>query len=67
APIQPGSPRKKAAVDKTAKIPKRKRSKAQQRAYRIAAERALNDAYVADVTNSPFSQRCRIESPRSQA
>ncbi|MET0899254.1 MAG: hypothetical protein ABWY45_15210, partial [Mycobacterium sp.] len=46
APIQPGSPRKKAAVDKTAKIPKRKRSKAQQRAYRIAAERALNDAHI---------------------
>jgi hypothetical protein len=53
APITPGSPRKPRGPDKTAKMPKRKRSKAQQRAYRIAAERALNEAYIAAHTTPP--------------
>jgi hypothetical protein len=44
-PVQRGSPRKEVAADKSAKMPKRKRTKAQDRAYRIAAERALNAAY----------------------
>jgi hypothetical protein len=48
APVQRGSPRKAAAADKSVKMPKRKRSKAQDRAYRIAAERALNAAYRAN-------------------
>jgi hypothetical protein len=47
APVQRGSPRKQAAADKMSKMPKRQRSKAQDRAYRIAAERALNAAYRA--------------------
>jgi hypothetical protein len=47
APVQRGSPRKKPAADKTAKMPKRKRTKAQDRAYRIQAERAQNAAYLA--------------------
>jgi len=48
APVQRGSPRKQTAADKTVKMPKRKRSKAQDRAYRIAAERALNHAYLTE-------------------
>ncbi|MET0899253.1 MAG: hypothetical protein ABWY45_15205, partial [Mycobacterium sp.] len=56
APITPGTPKPR-GPDKTAKMPKRKRSKAQQRAYRIAAERALNDAHVAERNKkSPFSK-----------
>jgi hypothetical protein len=47
APVTRGSPRKAMADDKTVKMPKRKRSKASDRAYRIAAERALNEAYLA--------------------
>jgi hypothetical protein len=47
APIPPGKPTPR-GPDKTAKMPKRKRTKAKDRAYRIAAERALNDAHVAD-------------------
>jgi hypothetical protein len=47
APVQRGSPRKAAAADKSVKMPKRKRSKAKDRAYRIAAERALNAAHRA--------------------
>ena len=55
APVQRGSPRKTAAVNKTAKMPKRKRSKAKDRAYRIAAERALNAAHIAlNTTPPPF-------------
>jgi hypothetical protein len=46
-PVQRGSPRKEVAADKSAKMPKRKRTKVQDRAYRIAAERALNAAYRA--------------------
>jgi hypothetical protein len=46
-PVTRGSPRKATADDKTVKMPKRKRSKASDRAYRIAAERALNEAYLA--------------------
>jgi hypothetical protein len=53
APITPGSPRKPRGPDKTAKMPKRKRSKAKERAYRIAAERALNEAYIAAHTTPP--------------
>jgi hypothetical protein len=45
--VQRGSPRKEAAADKSVKMPKRKRSKAEDRAYRIAAERAQNAAYRA--------------------
>jgi hypothetical protein len=52
APIAPGDPKPRApkprAPDKTAKMPKRQRTKVKDRAYRIAAERALNDAHVAD-------------------
>jgi hypothetical protein len=47
APVQRGSPRKQAATDKSVKMPKRKRTKAKDRAYRIAAERAQNAAYRA--------------------
>jgi hypothetical protein len=47
APVQRGSPRKQPAADKSVKMPKRKRTKAEDRAYRIAAERALNAAYRA--------------------
>jgi hypothetical protein len=47
APIEPGKPKPR-APDKTAKMPKRQRTKAKDRAYRIAAERALNDAHVAE-------------------
>jgi hypothetical protein len=48
APVQRGSPRQEAAADKSVKMPKRKRSKAKDRAYRIAAERALNAAHRAN-------------------
>jgi hypothetical protein len=52
APIPPGTPTPRApkprAPDKTAKMPKRQRTKAKDRAYRTAAERALNDAHVAE-------------------
>jgi hypothetical protein len=34
-------------------MPKRKRTKAKDRAYRIAAERALNDAHVAERNRPP--------------
>jgi hypothetical protein len=59
APIAPGTPTPRApkprAPDKTAKMPKRQRTKAKDRAYRIAAERALNDAHVAERTRAaPF-------------
>jgi hypothetical protein len=57
APIPPGTPKPRApkprAPDKTAKMPKRKRPKAKDRAYRIAAERALNDAHVAERNRPP--------------
>ena len=48
APVQRGSPRKQAAADKSVKVPKRQRTKAKDRAYRIAAERALNAAHRAN-------------------
>ena len=48
APVQRGSPRKEAAADKSVKVPKRQRTKAKDRAYRIAAERALNAAHRAN-------------------
>ena len=48
APVQRGSPRKQAAGDKSVKMPKRQRTKAKDRAYRIAAERALNAAHRAN-------------------
>jgi len=48
APVQRGSPRKEAAADKSVKMPKRQRTKAKDRAYRIAAERALNAAHRAN-------------------
>jgi hypothetical protein len=35
-------------------MPKRKRTRAQTRTDRIKAERALNDAHVADLNNPPF-------------
>jgi hypothetical protein len=59
APIAPGKPTPRApkprAPDRTAKMPKRQRTKAKDRAYRIAAERALNDAHVAERTSeAPF-------------
>jgi hypothetical protein len=59
APIAPGKPTPRApkprAPDRTAKMPKRQRTKAKDRAYRIAAERALNDAHVAERTReAPF-------------
>ena len=47
APVQRGSPRKEAAADKSVKMPERQRTKAKDRAYRIAAERALNAAHRA--------------------
>jgi hypothetical protein len=57
APIPPGKPTPRApkprAPDRTAKMPKRKRTKAKDRAYRIAAERALNDAHVAEREQRP--------------
>jgi hypothetical protein len=57
APIPPGKPKprspKPRAPDKTAKMPKRQRTKAKDRAYRIAAERALNDAHVAEREQRP--------------
>jgi hypothetical protein len=57
APIPPGNPTpiapKPRAPDKTAKMPKRQRTKAKDRAYRIAAERALNDAHVAEREQRP--------------
>jgi hypothetical protein len=57
APIAPGNPTpgtpKPRAPDRTAKMPKRKRTKAKDRAYRIAAERALNDAHVAEREQRP--------------
>jgi hypothetical protein len=34
-------------------MPKRQRTKAKDRAYRIAAERALNDAHVAEREQRP--------------
>jgi hypothetical protein len=52
APIPPGKPTPR-APDKSAKMPKRKRTKAKDRAYRIAAERALNDAHVAEREQRP--------------
>jgi hypothetical protein len=52
APIAPGDPKPR-APDKTAKMPKRQRPKAKDRAYRIAAERALNDAHVAERNRPP--------------
>ncbi|WP_197380833.1 HNH endonuclease signature motif containing protein [Mycolicibacterium mengxianglii] len=51
--VERGSPRKEPAADKTVKMPKRKRPKAKERAYRIAAERALNDAAVAERNKPP--------------
>jgi hypothetical protein len=57
APIPPGKPTpgtpKPRAPARTAKMPKRKRTKAKDRAYRIAAERALNDAHVAEREQRP--------------
>jgi hypothetical protein len=57
APIPPGTPAPRApkprAPDRTAKMPKRQRTKAKDRAYRIAAERALNDAHVAERNRPP--------------
>ena len=40
--------------DKLQMMPKRKRSRAKERAYRINAERALNDARVYERNNPPF-------------
>ncbi|MET0900226.1 MAG: DUF222 domain-containing protein [Mycobacterium sp.] len=51
--IVPGTPRPN-SPDKLQLIPKRKRSRAKERAYRINAERALNDAHVAENNNPPF-------------
>ena len=48
APPTPNSP------DKKRKKPQRRRSHAKQRAYRITAERALNDAHVAEQQHWPF-------------
>jgi hypothetical protein len=42
------------STDKLQMMPKRKRSRAKERAYRIAAERALNDAHVTEINNPPF-------------
>lgn len=53
APVQRGSPRKTHGDNRTSKMPKRKRPKAKDRAHRIAAKRALNDAYVAERNQSP--------------
>lgn len=53
APVERGSRRKAAAGDRMQKMPQRKRSRAKDRAYRIAAERALNDAYVAERNKPP--------------
>jgi Domain of unknown function (DUF222) len=40
-------------VDKSAMMPRRKRSRARERAYRTRAERALNDAHVAERNQPP--------------
>ncbi|CAN5788606.1 hypothetical protein BH10ACT9_BH10ACT9_60830 [soil metagenome] len=53
APVERGSPRKQPGGDRRLKMPKRQRSRAKDRAYRIAAERALNAAYLADHTEPP--------------
>jgi hypothetical protein len=47
APIQRGSPRAAPPDNKVTRMPKRRRSKAKDRAYRIAAERAHNEAHLA--------------------
>lgn len=51
--IVPGTPVPNSA-DKLRLMPKRKRSRAKERAYRINADRALNDAHVAENNNPPF-------------
>ncbi|MDF2824178.1 MAG: hypothetical protein K0R68_1586, partial [Mycobacterium sp.] len=53
APIDTGTPTPN-SPDKKRTKPKRRRSRAKQRAYRITAERALNDAHVAEINNPPF-------------
>jgi hypothetical protein len=53
APIVTGTPRPN-SPDKLRMMPKRKRSRAKERAYRINAERALNDAHVYEQNNPPF-------------
>jgi hypothetical protein len=54
APIATGTPKPNTA-DTMAMMPKRrKRNRAKERASRITAERALNDAHVAEVNNPPF-------------
>jgi hypothetical protein len=40
--------------DKIRTMPQRKRHRAKERAYRITAERALNNAHVAERNNPPF-------------
>lgn len=53
APVERGSPRPTSTGDRRLKMPKRQRSRAEDRAYRIAAERALNAAYLTEHTEPP--------------
>jgi hypothetical protein len=53
APIVTGAPRPN-SPDKLQLMPKRKRSRAKERAYRIKAERALNDVHVYENNHPPF-------------
>ncbi len=53
APVTPDAPQAGGGGDKTVAMPKRKRSRAKERAYRIRAERARNDAYVAERNQPP--------------
>ncbi|WP_197378576.1 HNH endonuclease signature motif containing protein [Mycolicibacterium mengxianglii] len=53
APIVTGTPAPN-SPGKALKMPKRKRSRAKERDYRIKAERALNDAHVAEQDSPPF-------------
>lgn len=52
APVTPGAP-DPGGGDKIQKMPKRKRSRAKERAYRLKAERALNDDHVTERNRPP--------------
>jgi len=53
AAVQRGSPRKLSPEGNTTGQPRRRRSRAKERAYRIAAERARNEAYLAMREKAP--------------
>ncbi|WP_197382557.1 HNH endonuclease signature motif containing protein [Mycolicibacterium mengxianglii] len=53
APVTPDAPQAGGGGDRTVAMPKRKRSRAKERAYRIKAERARNDAHVAERNQPP--------------